>query len=135
MPPSLGPCPIACMNALLHCREGFRDGANRVGCLSIALAAFLMVGSGRYAGAQSLGINPSAAPSNIGNPSPINPPARASDIRNPSAINPAAAASQIPRSSAVAPTSPAQVMPGRRGSAEGLGRQNEEVEERHCVGC
>ena len=85
--------------------------ANRLGCPSLALAAFLMVGSGPYAGAQPLGINPSAAPSNIGNPSSINPAAGASDIRNPSAINPAAAASQIPRSSVVSPTRPTQAMP------------------------
>ena len=85
--------------------------ANRLRCPSLALAAFLMVASGSYAGAQPLGINPSAAPSNIGNPSSINPAARASDIRNPSAINPAGAASQIPRSSAVSPTRPAQAMP------------------------
>jgi hypothetical protein len=85
--------------------------ANRFGCLSLALAAFLMVESGHHAGAQPLGVNPSAAPSAIGNPSSINPAARASDIRNPSAINPAGAASQIPRSSAVSPTRPAQAMP------------------------
>ena len=85
--------------------------ANRLGCPSFALAAFLMVGASHYAGAQPLGVNPSAAPSNIGNPSSINPAAGASDIRNPSAINPAAAASQIPRSSVVSPTRPAQAMP------------------------
>ena len=85
--------------------------ANRLGCPSLALAAFLMVGSGHYARSQPLGVNPSAAPSAIGNPSSINPAARASDIRNPSAINPAGAASQIPRSSAVSPTRPAQAMP------------------------
>ena len=33
------------------------------------------------AGAQPLGINPSAAPSDIGNPSSINPAASASDVR------------------------------------------------------
>lgn len=43
---------------------------------------------------QPLGANPSAAPSDIGNPSSINPAARPSDIGNPSAINPSAAASQ-----------------------------------------
>lgn len=85
--------------------------ANRLGCPSLALAAFLMVGPSHYAGAQPLGANPSAAPSDIGNPSSVNPAARASDIRNPSAINPAGAASQIPRSSAVSPASPAQAMP------------------------
>jgi hypothetical protein len=59
-------------------------------------------------GAQPLGINPSAAPSDIGNSSSINPAARASDVWNPSAINPAAAASQIPQP---------------RGILEGTGRQ------------
>jgi hypothetical protein len=58
-----------------------------------------------------LGANPSAASSDIGNPSSINPAARASDIGNPSAINPAGAVSQIPRSSAVSPSTPAQAMP------------------------
>jgi hypothetical protein len=85
--------------------------ANRLGYPSLALAAFLMVGSVHSARPQPLGVNPSAAPSNIGNPSSVNPAARASDIRNPSAINPAGAASQIPRSSAVSPTTPAQAMP------------------------
>ena len=99
------------MNALLHSGEGFRMSANRLRCPSLALAAFLMVGASHYAGAQPLGVNPSAAPSNIGNPSSINPAAAASDIRNPSAINPAAAASQIPRSSVVSPTRPTQAMP------------------------
>ncbi|HEX2727284.1 MAG TPA: hypothetical protein VHN20_15800, partial [Beijerinckiaceae bacterium] len=59
--------------------------------------AVLAVSASRPAAAQPLGLNPSAAPSDIGNPSSINPAARASDIRNPGAINPAAAASQIPR--------------------------------------
>jgi hypothetical protein len=94
-------------------REDFGMNANRVRYPSLALAAFLIVGSGHYAAAQPLGVNPSAAPSDIGNSSSINPSARASDIRNPSAINPAGAASQIPRSSAVSPTSPAQAMPRR----------------------
>ena len=85
--------------------------ANRLGSPSLALAAFLMVGSVHSARPQPLGVNPSAAPSDIGNPSSVNPAARASDIRNPSAINPAGAASQIPRSSAVSSTSPAQAMP------------------------
>jgi hypothetical protein len=85
--------------------------ANKLGCPSLVLAAFLMVGSGHYAGAQPLGANPSAASSDIGNPSSINPAARASDIGNPSAINPAGAVSQIPRSSAVSPSTPAQAMP------------------------
>src|SRR5829696_3602557 len=63
----------------------------------LAVAAFGMLILSHTAGAQPLGINPSAAPSDIGNPSSINPAARASDVCNPSAINPAAAASQIPQ--------------------------------------
>ena len=61
---------------------------------SFSLAAFGMLFLSHIAGAQPLGINPSAAPSDLGNPSSINPAARASDVWNPSAINPAAAASQ-----------------------------------------
>ena len=64
---------------------------------SFSLAAFGMLILSHIAGAQPLGINPSAAPSDLGNPSSINPAARASDVWNPSAINPAAAASQIPQ--------------------------------------
>jgi hypothetical protein len=66
----------------------------RVGRAAFAFAAFLIVGTGHLARAQPLAINPSAAASDIGNPSSINPAAAASDIRNPSAINPSAAASQ-----------------------------------------
>jgi hypothetical protein len=60
-----------------------------------------MLNLAQVAGAQPLGINPSAAPSDVGNPSSINPAARASDVWNPSAINPAAAASQIPQPSGI----------------------------------
>jgi hypothetical protein len=56
--------------------------------------------------AQPLGVNPSAAPSDLGNPSSINPSARPSDIWNPSAINPSAAASQIPRGGSAIPVAP-----------------------------
>jgi hypothetical protein len=56
--------------------------------------------------AQPLGVNPSAAPSDLGNPSSINPSARPSDIWNPSAINPSAAASQIPRGGSAIPVGP-----------------------------
>ena len=45
--------------------------------------------------AQALGVNPSAAASDVRNPSSTNPSAAASDIRNTSATNPSAAASQI----------------------------------------
>ena len=55
----------------------------------------------RRRGAQSLGVNPSAAASDVRNPSSTNPSAAASDIRNPSATNPSAAASQIPQPSAI----------------------------------
>jgi hypothetical protein len=58
------------------------------------LAGLLLFGVGSQGRSQPLGANPSAAPSDIGNPSSINPAARPSDIRNPSAINPSAAASQ-----------------------------------------
>jgi hypothetical protein len=85
--------------------------AIKLGCPSLVLIAFLMVGSGHYAGAQPLGANPSAASSDIGNPNSINPAARASDIGNPSAIKPSGAVSQIPRSSTVSPRTPAQAMP------------------------
>src|SRR5215207_7361088 len=51
--------------------------------------------------AQALGVNPSAAASDVRNPSSTNPSAAASDIRNPSATNPSAAASQIPQPGAI----------------------------------
>ena len=53
----------------------------------LAFAAFLIVATGHYAGAQPLAINPSAAASDIRNPSSTNPAAAASDIRSPGAIN------------------------------------------------
>ena len=59
--------------------------------LVAAILLLLALGEAR---SQPLGANPSAAPSDIGNPSSINPSARPSDIGNPSAINPSAAASQ-----------------------------------------
>ena len=58
------------------------------------LVGLLLVSFGFEARSQPLGANPSAAPSDLGNPSSINPAARPSDIGNPSAINPSAAASQ-----------------------------------------
>ena len=45
-----------------------------------SLAAFGMLILSHSTGAQPLGINPSAAPSDIGNPSSIIPAARASDV-------------------------------------------------------
>jgi hypothetical protein len=66
----------------------------RLGLSSQALAIVLLLGCPCQVRSQPLGANPSAAPSDLGNPSSINPAARASDIGNPSAINPSAAASQ-----------------------------------------
>ena len=77
---------------------------------SLAVAAFGMLNLSHTAGAQPLGINPSAAPSDLGNPSSINPAARASDVWNPSAINPAAAASQ----NSTAERDPWSTTPGAR---------------------
>jgi len=54
--------------------------------------------------AQSVGVNPSAAPSDIRSPSSTNPAAAASDIRNPSSNNPAAAASDLRGSRAGIPS-------------------------------
>src|SRR5215207_93765 len=70
--------------------NGFRN-------FRLAIAALLIAHCSKDGGAQPLAINPSAAPSDINNPSSINPAARASDVWNPSAVNPAAAASQIPQ--------------------------------------
>ena len=66
----------------------------RLEALSFALTGLLLFSFVLEAQAQPLGANPSAAPSELGNPSSINPAARPSDIGNPSAINPSAAASQ-----------------------------------------
>jgi hypothetical protein len=65
--------------------------------------------------AQSVGMNPSAAPSDIRSPSSTNPAAAASDIRNPSSNNPAAAASDLRDSRAVAPA----VSPANRSGSNG----------------
>jgi hypothetical protein len=87
---------------------------------SLVPAVLLLLGVGGPARSQPLGANPSAAPSDLGNPSSINPSARPSDISNPGSINPAAAASQplsstvpgrsisIPRSSARLRAAPLQ---------------------------
>jgi hypothetical protein len=66
----------------------------------LAATVLVLLGLGGAAQSQPLGANPSAAPSDIGNPSSINPSARPSDIGNPSAINPSAAASQLSPSAA-----------------------------------
>src|SRR4051794_7800980 len=60
------------------------------------LTMFLFFSANGHVVAQPLGVNPSAAASDVRNPS-----AAASDIRNPSATNPSAAASQIPQPSAI----------------------------------
>ena len=70
----------------------------------LALAALLAAYGSHPAGAQPLAVNPSAAASDVRNPSSTNPSAAASDIRNPSAINPSAAASQIPQPTAITRT-------------------------------
>jgi hypothetical protein len=81
----------------------------RLGASSLALTVVLLFGRPFEARSQALGVNPSAAPSDIGNPSSINPAARPSDITNPSAINPAAAASQV--SPSFTPGGPAATLP------------------------
>src|SRR5215204_2645096 len=63
---------------------------------SMCVPAFMILGLCEGPRAQPLAVNPSAAPSEVGNPSSINPAARASDIRNPSSINPAALATCLP---------------------------------------
>jgi hypothetical protein len=65
------------------------------------LTMFLFFSADGRVVAQPLGVNPSAAASDVRNPSSSNPSAAASDIRNPSATNPSAAASQIPQPSAI----------------------------------
>jgi hypothetical protein len=82
----------------------------------LALAVLVLLGVVGKAQPQPLGANPSAAPSDLGNPSSINPSARPSDIANPSAINPSAAASQplpsaIPGRSINIPRSPRRPAP------------------------
>ena len=54
---------------------------------SLAVAAFGMLILSHMAGAQPLGINPSAAPSDIGNPRSINPAARADPLGVPAKAN------------------------------------------------
>jgi hypothetical protein len=76
----------------------------------LVFASFLFLDASDRAVAQPLGVNPSAAASDIRNPSSTNPSAAASDIRNPSATNPSAAASQIPQPTSI-PARPANVTP------------------------
>ena len=56
--------------------------------LQFAFAASVFFSAGERVVAQALGVNPSAAASDVGNPSSTNPSAAASDVRNPSATNP-----------------------------------------------
>jgi hypothetical protein len=62
-------------------RRGGRRGRHTLAWPWLALAALLTLGHG--AGAQPLAINPSAAPSDVRNPSSTNPAAAASDISEP----------------------------------------------------
>jgi hypothetical protein len=89
-----------------------RQGRRAMKVTQAFLAAFLLVGAGEGAKAQSLSVNPSAAASEVRNPSSINPAAAASDIRNPSAINPSARGSQLVGPSAMSPSGPGGVAPG-----------------------
>jgi hypothetical protein len=72
--------------------------------------------------AQSVGMNPSAAPSDIGSPSSTNPAAAASDIRNPSSNNPAAAASDVRGSRAGIPSASSANRSGANGTAGAVKR-------------
>jgi hypothetical protein len=83
----------------------------RIGWPSLAVAAVLVLGIANGASGQGLAVNPSAAASDIRNPSSTNPAAAASDVRNPSAFNPAAAASDIRQPSVASPSSPAAMAP------------------------
>jgi len=83
----------------------------RIGWPSLAVAAVLLLGIANGASGQGLAVNPSAAASDIRNPSSTNPAAAASDVRNPSAFNPAAAASDIRQPSVASPSSPAAMAP------------------------
>jgi hypothetical protein len=83
--------------------------------LFLLLAAALALSPIGSAQAQGLAVNPSAAASDVRNPSSFNPAAAASDIRNPSATNPAAAASEIRQPGLASPSAPAATArPGTR---------------------
>jgi hypothetical protein len=56
--------------------------------LQFALAFSVVFSASERVVAQALGVNPSAAASDVRNPSSTNPSAAASDVRNPSATNP-----------------------------------------------
>jgi hypothetical protein len=84
-------------------------GSERMRRLFLVLAALAVLSPAGAARAQGLAVNPSAAASDVRNPSSINPAAAASDVRNPSAINPAAAASAIRQPDVASPNAPAGV--------------------------
>jgi hypothetical protein len=107
--------------------------------LQLAFAASVFFSAGEHVVAQALGVNPSAAASDVGNPSSTNPSAAASDVRNPSATNPSAAASQMaqptagsPRATNVAPSVARQrtAAPPRRAPAVQRARQHQPISRR-----
>jgi hypothetical protein len=104
--------------------------------LQFAFAASVFFSAGERVVAQALGVNPSAAASDVGNPSSTNPSAAASDVRNPSATNPSAAASQMaqptagsPRATNVAP-SQRIAAPPRRAPVVQRARQHQPISRR-----
>jgi hypothetical protein len=93
-------------------------------CLRLAFGAFLTFSINHPALSQPLAVNPSAAASDVRNPSSTNPAAAASDVRTPSATNPSAAASQIPQPTAASPsrtnvTPPPEPIEASRGQYRG----------------
>jgi hypothetical protein len=107
---------LICLRCTFVATGLISSGMNSLEASRRAVTVLVVLGLAGHARSQPLGANPSAAPSDIGNPSSINPSARPSDIGNPSAINPSAAASQpspssvpgrstnIPRSSRLRPS-------------------------------
>ena len=86
-------------------------GSNAIRATGVFVSAFLLFGGGHHANAQALSVNPSAAASEVRNPSSINPAAAASEIRNPSAFNPAARGSQIQGPGVISLNRPAGIAP------------------------
>ena len=86
--------------------------------------------------AQSVGINPSAAPSDIRSPSSTNPAAAASDIGNPSSNNPAAAASDLRGSRAGIPSASSANRSSTNlpsGAARGTGVDAQRIPKQHAA--
>ena len=86
--------------------------------------------------AQSVGINPSAAPSDIRSPSSTNPAAAASDIGNPSSNNPAAAASDLRGSRAGIPSASSANRSSTNlpsGAARGTGVDAQRLPKQHAA--